>query len=66
MGWGFELRGVIPLKPYLQSILLWLFWRWGLTNYLPRLFSNAILPISDCQVARIIGMSHWQPTVFQL
>jgi hypothetical protein len=25
------------LKPSLWSILLWLFWRWGLMNYLPGL-----------------------------
>jgi hypothetical protein len=29
--------GTLPLKLYLQSILVWLFWRWGLENYLPRL-----------------------------
>jgi hypothetical protein len=28
------------LEPHLQSILLWLFWRWGLTNYLPGLALN--------------------------
>jgi hypothetical protein len=30
------------LEPYFQSILLWLFWRWGegLMNYLPGLTSN--------------------------
>jgi hypothetical protein len=21
--------GILPLEPHLQSILLWLFWRWG-------------------------------------
>jgi hypothetical protein len=26
--------GALLLEPYLHSILLWLFWRWGLTNYL--------------------------------
>jgi hypothetical protein len=31
---GFELR-VSCLQS--NSILLWLFWRWGLENYLPRL-----------------------------
>jgi hypothetical protein len=29
-----------PLEPQLQSILLWLLWRWGLMNYLPELASN--------------------------
>jgi hypothetical protein len=32
--------GALPLEPHLQSILLWLFWRWGLRNYLPGLVSN--------------------------
>jgi hypothetical protein len=31
------------LEPYFQSILLWLFWRWGLVNYLP-MASNHDLP----------------------
>jgi hypothetical protein len=31
-------------ESYLQSILLWLFWRWGLVNYLPRLALNCNLP----------------------
>jgi hypothetical protein len=22
--------GALPLEPYIQFILLWLFWRWGL------------------------------------
>jgi hypothetical protein len=26
--------GALPLKPQLQSISLWLFWRWGLTSCL--------------------------------
>jgi hypothetical protein len=30
----------LPLEPLLQSILLWLFWRWGLLEYLPRFASN--------------------------
>jgi hypothetical protein len=29
-----------PLKPHLQSIVLWLFWRWGLKNYFLGLASN--------------------------
>jgi hypothetical protein len=36
-----------------RSILIWLFWRRGLVNYLPR-----ILPISASQEVRIVGMSH--------
>jgi hypothetical protein len=43
VGLGFELTckaGALPLKPHLQSIFLWLFWRWGLVYYLPGLTSN--------------------------
>jgi hypothetical protein len=47
------------LKPRLQSILLWLFWRWGLMNYFPRLASNE--PQSSrsqpSQMLRITGVS---------
>jgi hypothetical protein len=25
--------GALPLEPHLQSILLWLFWRWSFMNY---------------------------------
>jgi hypothetical protein len=32
--------GSLPLEPVLQSILLWLFWRWGLENHLSRLTLN--------------------------
>jgi hypothetical protein len=45
----------------LQCIWLWLFWKWGLTNILPGLASNHVLPISTSQIARITGMSHWCP-----
>jgi hypothetical protein len=45
------------LEPHLQSILLLLFWRWGLINYLPRLVSNCYPPTVS-QVARITGVSH--------
>jgi hypothetical protein len=37
--WGLNSRHCDPkanalsLEPHLQSILLWLFWRWGLVNY---------------------------------
>jgi hypothetical protein len=33
-------QGSLPLEPHLQSILLCLFWRWGLMNYLPGLTLN--------------------------
>jgi hypothetical protein len=32
--------GALLLEPCLQSILFWLFWRWGLKNYLSGLASN--------------------------
>jgi hypothetical protein len=36
--------GTLLLEPHLQSILLWLFWRWGLKNYLAGLASNVQTP----------------------
>jgi hypothetical protein len=36
--------GAVLLEPHLQSILLWLFWRWGLLNYLLRLTSYLNIP----------------------
>jgi hypothetical protein len=36
--------GAVPLEPHLHSILLWLFWRWGLENYLSPWASNHNLP----------------------
>jgi hypothetical protein len=44
--WGLNLglftcnAGTLQLEPHLQSILLWLFWRWCLANCLPSLASN--------------------------
>jgi hypothetical protein len=38
--------------------LLWLFWRWGLANYLPGMVLNIELPIPASLVARITGVSH--------
>jgi hypothetical protein len=70
LGLGFESglhtckTGTLPLEPHLQSILLWLFWRWG--SY--KLFAwtglkwCVILPISASQVARIIVMSYQCPS----
>jgi hypothetical protein len=43
VGLGFELKGkagALPLELHLQSILLWLFWRWGIWNCFPRLALN--------------------------
>jgi hypothetical protein len=51
--------GALPLKPHLQSIVLWLFWRWGLLNYLPGLASNHSPLDLGLPVARITGVSHW-------
>jgi hypothetical protein len=36
--------GALLLEPHPQSILLWLFWRWGLLSPLPRLDWNLDLP----------------------
>jgi hypothetical protein len=36
--------GPLLLESLLQSILLWLFWRWGLLNYVPKLASNCNTP----------------------
>jgi hypothetical protein len=53
--------GALRLKPPLQSVLLWLFWRWGLvTPDGPRALN---LPLSTSQATRIIGMSHQHPAI---
>jgi hypothetical protein len=66
IGLGFDTHSFtspLPLAPHLQSILLWLFWRWGSH----KVFSCAGLklwsppPISASQEAWITGMSHWHP-----
>jgi hypothetical protein len=33
--------GALPLELHVQFILLWLFWKWGLENYLPWLQSSS-------------------------
>jgi Trk-type K+ transport system membrane component len=48
-GIGFEqcfilAKQVLSTEPHLQFILLWLFWRWGLMNYLLGLTLNFDLP----------------------
>jgi hypothetical protein len=43
MGFEFNVtlaKQTLLLEPYLRSILLWLFWRWDLKNFLPGLASN--------------------------
>jgi hypothetical protein len=47
VGQGFKLRASSfqnSIKTQLQSIVLWLFWRWGLENYLPWLVLNCNPP----------------------
>jgi hypothetical protein len=51
--------GTLLLEPHLQSILFWLFWRWGLTNYFPGWPQTKILLIPASKAARITGVSHW-------
>jgi hypothetical protein len=46
------------LNPHLQSILLWLFWRWGFINYLLGWPQTVILLIAASHVARITDVSH--------
>jgi hypothetical protein len=54
---GFMLAKQAQLEPCFQSILLWLFWRWGLMNYLPVLALNHIPPDLSLP-SRITGVSH--------
>jgi hypothetical protein len=62
---GFECRGFFckasapPLEAHFQFILLWLFWRRALLNYV---LETEIFPNSVFQVGKITGMSHWCPT----
>jgi hypothetical protein len=69
VGLGFDLTarkaGALPLEPHLQSILFWLFWRWGVSRTIcPGWPQTMILPISASQVARITSVSHWRPAYF--
>jgi hypothetical protein len=48
--------GALLLKPHLQSILLCLFWRWGLENYFWT--QTTTFCISASPVAGITGVSH--------
>jgi hypothetical protein len=54
---------ILPLESYLQSSSLWLFWRWGLVNYLSGLASNLNPPNLSLLVAGITGVSHWYPAL---
>jgi hypothetical protein len=51
--------GTLPLEPYLQSILLWLFWSWVLKTICLGWSQTLNSWISPSQVARIMGVSHW-------
>jgi hypothetical protein len=52
--------GALSLELYLLSILLWLFCKWGLVNYLLGLASNLDPPDLGFP-SRITDMSHWCP-----
>jgi hypothetical protein len=65
VGLGLELRASlhicksgIHLEPHLQSILLWLFWKWGPKHYCPGWPQTSILPILASQEARVTGVTH--------
>jgi hypothetical protein len=47
----------LPLEPCFQSTSFWLFWRWGLLNYLPWLTSN--LDSAILMMSRMTHLSHW-------
>jgi hypothetical protein len=53
--------GTLPLEPHIQSILLQLFWKWSLENYLFGMALNCDLSISSSQVARIISVNYQSP-----
>jgi hypothetical protein len=52
---------VIYLESYFKSILLWLFWRWGLRAICLAWPENVILLISASEVARITGVRQPAP-----
>jgi hypothetical protein len=54
--------GALLLEPHLQSIFLWLFWRWGLAPYFPWLTSSQT---QSSQVARSkLLVPGYEPTFF--
>jgi cellulose synthase/poly-beta-1,6-N-acetylglucosamine synthase-like glycosyltransferase len=65
LGLGTQVRnskaGALQLEPHLQSILLWLFWRWGSHE----LSAQAGLEpwISASQAARITGVNNKSPSI---
>jgi hypothetical protein len=62
--WGLNSRlhackvSTLLLEPHLQSILLWLFWRWGSPALFQGWPQTSILPISASQAAGITGVSY--------
>jgi hypothetical protein len=52
-GLGAGKVGILLLEPHLPSILLWLFWKWGLARLSAQLASHLFLLISASQVVRI-------------
>jgi hypothetical protein len=59
-------EGALPLEPHLQSILLWLFWRWGFRSICSGWPWTVILLISAFQVARISGVRHQHPAYYKI
>jgi isoprenylcysteine carboxyl methyltransferase (ICMT) family protein YpbQ len=63
--WGrvYELMGIwkvgaVLLEPHVQYIFHWLFSRWDLANYFPRVALTATLPNSVSHVPKITTLSH--------
>jgi hypothetical protein len=60
--------GALPFGPHLHAILLWLFWRWGVSQTICLGWPWAkICPFSAFRVARNTGVSHCtQPQSFSI
>jgi hypothetical protein len=58
--------GVLLIEPHLQSIFIWLFWRWSSQTVCPCWPWTVILLISASRVARMTGMSHCPPALLIL
>jgi hypothetical protein len=54
----------VLLESHLQSTLLWLFGNRDIGTICSAWTQNMILPVSDSQEGRIIGMSHWGPDIW--
>jgi hypothetical protein len=55
---GFEFRPLCLQSRWSTLEYTWVFWRWSVMNYLPRLTLSFHLPISASQVAVITVMNH--------